>query len=109
MDLIYITINETKEDFCLTIMGHSLDITDKDIIIELFDHARAINVYYHDENAKKDYIDNLIKIFGKQKFDDLRRNKNLRFCSLNDDLNVFAKYLKSHSDEECIKQYSQIL
>jgi hypothetical protein len=86
-----------------------LDITDKDIIIELFDHARAINVFYHDENAKKDYIDNLIKIFGKQKFDDLRRNKNLRFCSLNDDLNVFAKYLKSHSDEECIKQYSQIL
>ena len=102
-------INETKEDFCLTIMGHSLDITDKDIIIELFDHARAINVFYHDENAKKDYIDNLIKIFGKQKFDDLRRNKNLRFCSLNDDLNVFAKYLKSHSNEECIKQYSQIL
>lgn len=98
-------INETKEDFCLTVMGHSLDITDKDIIIELFDHAREIYVLYHNEEAKKSYIANLIKIFGKQRFDDLRRNKNLTFYSLNMDFTNFAEHLRSNSDEVYMMQY----
>lgn len=77
----------------------------QDIIIELFDHAREIYVLYHNEEAKKSYIANLIKIFGKQRFDDLRRNKNLTFYSLNMDFTNFADHLRSNSDEVYMMQY----
>ena len=102
-------LNESNEDIYLTVMGHSLDITDKDIIMELFEHANEIYVLYHSEGAKKDYISNLIKIFGKSGFDDLKRNKKLTFYSLDSDFSDFAKRLGGNSNDEFISQYLNLV
>lgn len=102
-------LNESNEDIYLTVMGHSLDITDKDIIMELFEHVNEIYVLYHSEEAKKDYISNLIKIFGKSGFDDLKRNKKLTFYSLDSDFSDFAKRLEGNSNDEFISQYLNLV
>ena len=53
-------------------MGHSLDVTDKDIIKELFEQADEITIFYHNIEAKRKYAENLVKIFGKIKFEKLQ-------------------------------------
>lgn len=89
-------IKMDKTQLNLVVMGHSLDITDNDIITELFDCAVKITVLYHDNIAKSSYIKNLINIFGKTGFDELRRYKKLTFESLNNDLSVLNYELKSN-------------
>ncbi len=84
-------LNDRYEDLSLVVMGHSLDITDKDIIVEIFNKMNEIIILYHNEDAKATYITNLIKIFGKEDFDKLKTQRKLTFCSLNMD---FTEYLK---------------
>lgn len=76
---IRIRKNTEKEAVSICVIGHSLDVTDKDIIETVFDVATDIQIFYHDESAIGDYIKNLVKIFGKTAFDQLRVSKNLRF------------------------------
>ncbi len=66
----------------LNIIGHSLDITDEDIIKEWIINAKEIRIYYHDENAIGAYIKNLVTMFGKKDFDDIRVNNNLQFLPI---------------------------
>lgn len=87
---------ETKTPYRLFSMGHSLDITDQDIIAELFRNAKEIIILYHDVVAKKSYITNLVRIFGKSEFDILKKDKKLTFVSLDQDL----KSLKASLSEE---------
>ena len=63
----------------LHVIGHSLDVTDKDIIQELFGIAHRIYIFYHNETSLQNYIANLISIYGKEEFDRLRFEKNLSF------------------------------
>ena len=93
-------LNETVDlgtQYRLITMGHSLDVTDKDIIEELFRCASEIIVLYHNLEAKKTYITNLIEIFGKDGFDALKNNKKLTFTSLNQDLSFLAELLGQES------------
>lgn len=78
------------EDNYLLVMGHSLDVTDKDIITELFDLANDITILYHSKEAQSDYIANLVKIFGMDKFVLFRREKNLTFLPLDMDFSEFS-------------------
>lgn len=71
-----------KEEYELWVFGHSLDITDRDIIKELFGIANRIIIFYHKATAKKDYIRNLVTIYGKEAFDELRIDTNLRFLKI---------------------------
>ena len=87
----------TKTSYRLFAMGHSLDITDKDIIQELFENAEEIVILYHDSNAKGSYIANLIKLFGKSGFDALKKEKKLTFLSLNSDLSSVKELLSNES------------
>lgn len=66
------------------IVGHSLDITDEDIIRDIFGVATKIYIYYHDEKAIGTYIKNLVAIYGQKEFERLRTNKELEFVSLYD-------------------------
>ena len=68
----------------LSIIGHSLDYSDKDSLEELFDSSNKINVYYHREDNLPEYVQKIIKIFGKAKFDELRFYKNLQFFKQED-------------------------
>lgn len=63
----------------LLVMGHSLDVTDRDIITQMFDIAQEISVMFHSESVKATLVTNLIKIYGKTQFDELRLKKKLRF------------------------------
>lgn len=63
----------------LTVMGHSLDETDGDIIAELFELAGDIKILYHDKSRVASYIANLVSMFGKETFDEWRMDKNLEF------------------------------
>jgi hypothetical protein len=70
---------ERKE---LVVIGHSLDITDSEIIRALFDTCDSILVYYHSDIARGEYIENLVRIFGKKEFESMRRTGKLRFSIL---------------------------
>ena len=91
---------DVKMPYRLFTMGHSLDITDKDVIEELFQNASEIVVLYHDFDAKKSYIANIIKIFGKDGFDKLKKDKKLSFVSLDDDLKSIKATLIRESQED---------
>ena len=74
--------DDDEKNLQLAVIGHSLDITDKDIIEELFDMSRKISIYYYKENDITKYIKNLLAIYGKTKFDELRITKDLNFIKL---------------------------
>ncbi|MEE1155404.1 MAG: AbiH family protein, partial [Acutalibacteraceae bacterium] len=71
-----------SENIKLSIMGHSLDVTDENYIRELFGLATSITVFYHNETAKKQHIENLVNIFGGNEFEKLRIEKQLSFVNL---------------------------
>ena len=79
------------EDNHLLVMGHSLDMTDKDIITELFDLSDDITILYHSKAAESEYIANLVRIFGLDKFLMFRREKNLTFLPLDMDFTEFSE------------------
>lgn len=89
--LIANELDDGADDLLLTVMGHSLDITDEDIICELFDYASDIAIIYHSPNALKDYIAKLVALYGKEELDVMRREKNLRFISIDNDLDQYVK------------------
>jgi predicted DNA-binding ArsR family transcriptional regulator len=67
------------------IWGHSLDISDKDYIIDLFslnddmDRNVRVTVYYYDPNAKFSLLNNLLAILKKDKVEQWMKNKWLQF------------------------------
>lgn len=63
----------------LVVIGHSLDITDKDIITQVFELASKITIMYHKESSVKKLINNLVNIYGKRGLDTLREKKKLQF------------------------------
>ena len=85
-----------REFRSLYVLGHSLDITDADVIKDLFLSSDIITILCHSNNAVRSYIPNLIKIFGKETFDKLRLEKQLRFrltaTELNDVINEQLDY-----------------
>ena len=80
--LHYVQLNDKTRRAHLnvvTVIGHSLDISDKDVIMEVFDLADEIHILYHEEKAIGDYIKKLVNMYGKDGFDRLRSVKKLRF------------------------------
>lgn len=71
-------------DVHLSVYGHSLDETDGDVIEELFNAANTITIYYHIKEKVPEFLRNLIRIFGKKKFDEMRLNKQLTFINIKD-------------------------
>ncbi len=108
-DLNYINwlkeIKEPKQFISLMVMGHSLDVTDKDIILELFDRMDEIIILYHDKEAKNTYILNLINMYGKEGLDNLRKQKGLTFLSLDMEFSEIVKKRSKTSIEGIVKDW----
>lgn len=108
-DLNYINwlkeIKEPKQFTSLIVMGHSLDITDKDILMELFNKMDEIMILYHSEQAKNTYISNLINMYGKEGLDVLRKQKGLTFLSLDMDFSDIVKKRSESSLEGIVKSW----
>ncbi|MBQ8374108.1 MAG: hypothetical protein IJX98_00860 [Clostridia bacterium] len=98
-------LHKPNEHMSLLVMGHSLDVTDKDIIVELFRKMDEITILYHNEEAMATYISNLIRMFGKEEFDDLRKRRKLTFLSQNTGFSDFIKKREQSSMEKIIKSF----
>ena len=76
---------ESKLNLNISIWGHSLDVSDKDYIIDLFslnddmDRNVRVIVYYFNKTAKFDLLNNLLAILGKDKVEHWMKNKWLEF------------------------------
>lgn len=66
-------------NYSLEVFGHSLDVTDREIIKELFSISQSITIYYKSSFDHEIYLKNLVSIFGKKGFEELRKNKGLTF------------------------------
>lgn len=75
-------LQDSPEKISLAVMGHSLDVSDRDIIVELFNASDSITILYHSQSALETYVRNLVRIFGKQGLDELRATKSLKFHPL---------------------------
>ena len=77
----------------------------EDIITELFYNANEITILYHNNEAKASYIANLVNIFGKDEFDEIRKNKHLIFLPLDMDFTEFITDRESKSYDEFIEGF----
>lgn len=73
-------INDFSKE--LIIVGHSLDKTDEDIIKEWILWAKKIVIYYYSENDVGKYIKNIVSMFGKSGFDEIRKDNKVEFKQL---------------------------
>lgn len=73
-------LDDKEITYNVAIVGHSIDITDRDILVGLMKHPRTkITIYYHDDKAHRLQVVNLINMVGKSRFDKLRNNKKVTF------------------------------
>ena len=76
-------LKQSKDIIKLSVMGHSLDITDRDIIKKLFDIADRIVIYYYgDKKAHGNCVKKLIHIFGQEKYDEIVTRTLLQYLPL---------------------------
>lgn len=87
-------MKQKEEEISVCVMGHSLDMTDEDIIKELFGSASKITVLYRNQNSLATYVSKLVEIYGKKEFDYLRNNRGLKFVSIEDELPAFVNTVK---------------
>ena len=72
--------DELHDDyFHLYVIGHSLDITDQEVIRDCFSRAATIHIFYYSPDDLSMKISNLVKIYKKKGFDELRTKKHLQF------------------------------
>lgn len=92
--------NECKLNLDITIWGHSLDVSDKDYILDLFslndviDRNVRVTVYYFDNTAKFALLNNLLAILGKDKVEQWMKNKWLQFKE-----NPEIRFIESESQQ----------
>lgn len=54
----------SSEPIVTDIFGHSLDTTDKDILMLIFEKSRYTNIYYHNQADYEQKIINLVRLYG---------------------------------------------
>ena len=96
-------VSQKNSNVSLVVMGHSLDSTDKDIIMQMFDLAKDITVLYYSESVEASLVSNLVKIYGKEQFDELRMKKRLRFLPQNAHYDGFAEDREKKEQEAMIR------
>lgn len=82
-DLFYHIKNDNHKHQLLCV-GHSLDVTDSDIITTLFDLFNEVIVYYHNNASLDKYIKNLTQIYGAEDFNKMLLSSRLIFEKLPD-------------------------
>ena len=76
-------LKQSKDTIKLSIMGHSLDITDRDIIKKLFSIADRIIIYYYgDKKAHGVCLSKLISIFGHEKYEEIATRTIIQYLQL---------------------------
>lgn len=79
----YSTLEDTGKSFPnnIYIFGHSLDITDKDVLKDLIDRIGVkTTIFYHDKQQQTQQIANLVKMLGQDKFIDMINSTPQKIC-----------------------------
>lgn len=84
MALKYNDLFDSRNTNNLIVFGHSLDSTDRDIIVDLFSFSNKIKIYCYNKKAMSDNIKNLVNIYGREGFDILRSEKEMTFIVLDE-------------------------
>lgn len=100
-------IKQSDEKISLMLFGHSLDVTDKDIVMELFSIAKEIILLYHNNEAKASLISNIVKMYGMEGFLKLRSDQKLTLLPLDMDFTEFVEQRVQRAFDElnCYVQY----
>lgn len=73
-------VEETKQRKEFYFFGHSLDITDEDILKKIFSlENSSIVIFYHVKEAEASYIENVIKLMGHDAFFEKMKKGNIEF------------------------------
>lgn len=76
-------LDDETVQYQVAIVGHSIDMTDRDVLVGLMDHPRSkLTIYYHNEKAHGEQVVNFISLVGKSRFDELRNQKKVIFSPL---------------------------
>ena len=63
------------------IFGHSLDTTDKDILMLIFEKSQYTNIYYYNQADYEQKIINLVRLYGSpEEFTKRYYNHKIRLC-----------------------------
>lgn len=82
MGELYFIKKNKKQSETLICVGHSLDVTDSDIIISVFDLFDHIIIYYHNDMCLDSYIKNLTQIYGAKEFNNMLLSLKIVFAKL---------------------------
>lgn len=116
-----IHLNSKLNEIHAIVFGHSLDKTDEDIIKDIIDNSSRVTLIYYSDGHKVQMIKNLIKIYGKNKFNQLcltKGKKKVYFvrqerpvkCTpyIQKTYDLFLKVInRSAVEEEIIKFYKE--
>lgn len=80
--VLFTYINSTTEQKSLSIVGHSLDVSDGDILTIIFDMFDIIKIYFHDNSALDSYVKNLKLIFGAKELSKMTFSQKVIFRKL---------------------------
>ena len=67
----YKSLEDSDNPFCnnIFIFGHSLDVTDADVLQDLIDRSGVkTTIFYYDKQQQTQQIANLVKMLGQEKF-----------------------------------------
>lgn len=59
--------------------GHSLDITDRDLLVKILTTSSRIIIYYHSDEVYPQLIMNLISLLGKRYFEEIYNSNIVKF------------------------------
>lgn len=71
----------SSEPIVTDIFGHSLDTTDKDILMLIFEKSQYTNIYYYNQADYEQKIINLVRLYGSpEEFTKRYYNHKIRLC-----------------------------
>jgi len=73
--------NKDSKKF-LSVIGHSLDTSDEDVITVIFDMFDVVFIYYYDDNALDKYVKNLTKIYTAKQLSKMTLSSKIVFKQL---------------------------
>lgn len=101
-------IKDNLEETIFYVIGHSLDKSDKDYVLDLFKFLEAdsskkskICVFYYNKNDKENKLKNLFNVVGEQKISEMNKNERLYFTELND-ANIVLEFNRKLKERKTI-------
>lgn len=87
--------------------GHSLDVTDREKLIFLFDKASQIKIYYYGEDDHEEKIEKVIALLGKRKALPRIYERDIDFIEIKKDENEI-KAEKAEADQEMLQIWENL-